>query len=150
MSASFHVHELGTSISPAGLEDMSELNTYLTGQGLPLEEIDHNITHILHNPDQKILVAQRSGKIVGAVTLTLKVSISERIGYIDDLIVHPEHRRKGIARALMDAVLDITDRQKLATVLASGSDRVEARALYEELGYAVSDRDMLIRLAQTK
>lgn len=60
---------------------------------------------------------------------------------LHDLFVSPEHRRKGIAEALIEAV---HARAKTAgaceVVLSTAHDNKTAQALYEKLGYAMDTK----------
>lgn len=56
-------------------------------------------------------------------------------GHVWGVFVHPDHRRRGIARALMDAILAHADKT-VEMVTLSVSRGKPAIALYEALGFA--------------
>lgn len=57
-------------------------------------------------------------------------------GYvIANVAVHPAFRRRGIARHLMQAALDLIARKEQFAILQVDADNAGARALYEELGF---------------
>ena len=60
---------------------------------------------------------------------------------LHDLFVHPEHRRQGIAKALIEAV---HARAKAAgaceVILSTAHDNKNAQALYEKLGYSMDTK----------
>lgn len=77
------------------------------------------------------VTARRGGKLVG---LARALSDGATICYLQDVLVHPAEQRRGIGRALVEAVLDRyrTVRQKVLLT----DDEPGQRAFYESLGYA--------------
>ncbi len=76
--------------------------------------------------ESTILVAEVSGAIVGFG--------GSRGGYISWLFVHPEHRRKGVARSLLANILARIDGPATLNVLR---ENTAARRLYERFGFTV-------------
>lgn len=59
-----------------------------------------------------------------------------RVWLLNDLFVHPDHRRHGIGRLLMDrSIAHARDTGYGRLELATTSDNREARRLYESLGF---------------
>jgi ribosomal protein S18 acetylase RimI-like enzyme len=84
-------------------------------------------------PDGCVIAAVEDGQVIGAVCLR---RLDERTCEMKRLYVPPEHRRKGIAKALVAALLDAArDRGYRAMRLDTGSFMVEAIALYEGFGF---------------
>jgi GNAT superfamily N-acetyltransferase len=85
-------------------------------------------------------LAERKGEIVAGCGLIIS-QLLPRPGAIDGgaqaLIVNvycePEHRRRGLARALMAAMLDWCKRERIAKVILHASH--DGRPLYESLGF---------------
>jgi GNAT superfamily N-acetyltransferase len=85
-------------------------------------------------------LAERQGEIVAGCGLIIS-QLLPRPGAIDGgaqaLIVNvycePEHRRRGLARALMTATLDWCKREQVAKVVLHASQ--DGRQLYESLGF---------------
>jgi GNAT superfamily N-acetyltransferase len=85
-------------------------------------------------------LAERQGEIVAGCGLIIS-QLLPRPGAIDGgaqaLIVNvycePEHRRRGLARALMTATLDWCKRERVAKVVLHASQ--DGRQLYESLGF---------------
>lgn len=75
-----------------------------------------------------------AGRPVGYVLV-----IGEGDTHLAELVVHPDHRREGHGRALVDAVVD---RQAPGTrvTLAVAADNGPARSLYESAGFEPVDR----------
>lgn len=75
--------------------------------------------------------------MVGFVSVTERVHFTgEREGYVGELVVARERRKRGIGRSLMAAAEDWARRRQLTRIsLETGSQNTAARAIYEDLGY---------------
>jgi ribosomal protein S18 acetylase RimI-like enzyme len=79
------------------------------------------------------------GSIVGNVTVHLQRG-SRRGWFISNLAVHPEHRRKGVARRLLLAGLESARSKGAPRIsLEVRADNVSARRLYSSLGFRQVD-----------
>jgi GNAT superfamily N-acetyltransferase len=56
-----------------------------------------------------------------------------RWGYLSNMFVHPDHRNRGVARALLTAIIDAADERGYVRLVLSPSD--EALPLYESGGF---------------
>jgi GNAT superfamily N-acetyltransferase len=75
------------------------------------------------------------GQIVGNVTIS---RLSPQNWLISNVAVHPDYRRRGIARGLMVASVDwIRDRAARWISLEVRRDNVTARSLYQNLGFVL-------------
>jgi ribosomal protein S18 acetylase RimI-like enzyme len=87
-------------------------------------------------------VAQVDGEFVGFATVAT-VPASPRLGcfwQIRDLCVAPGHRRRGIARALLDAIRDAATAASAVRVsLLTEADNEAALRLYAASGYEIVD-----------
>lgn len=82
------------------------------------------------NPSDLRLAVSDAGDVVGYVL----VSRTTDHGVIDEVAVHPSHRRKGLGEALTQwAIRDFGERQITLVVM----DENPARYLYEKLGFVV-------------
>jgi GNAT superfamily N-acetyltransferase len=92
-------------------------------------------------------VAEHGGAVIAGAGVVLR-PLLPRPGHLDggveayvlNVYTDPPHRRRGVARALMDAVLDWCQSQAIARVTLHASD--EGRPLYLTLGFA-STNEML-------
>jgi GNAT superfamily N-acetyltransferase len=74
--------------------------------------------------------AVQEGRIVGSVTTT---PLGNRVAWIGMMLVHPEFRRRGIARALMLRAIELLRNRGFATI---GLDATPlGKPLYEQLGF---------------
>lgn len=82
-------------------------------------------------------VWEESGVVVGNLNLVPFMSQGRRINLISNVAVHPDHRRKGIARALTTAALEKSQKRfASATWLQVRHDNQVAINLYTKMGFA--------------
>ncbi len=91
----------------------------------------------LDNPAVAILLAQGEG---GAVLGYAVLSAVLDEGNLDDIAVHPEHRRQGVADALLGALTDFGREHLSALMLEVRASNAPAVALYEKHGFAAVGR----------
>ena len=92
----------------------------------------------LEQEDAKVFVAELDGQVAGAVSLWFQPRLNWTTpqAWIPDLYVEPAFRRRGAARALLDAcVEEARSRGCHRLVLESGHHRAEAHRLYEQYGF---------------
>ncbi len=78
----------------------------------------------------RIVVARVDGYLVG---LARVISDGATIAYLQDVLVHPDHRRAGIGAALVRAALTPYETVRQKVLLTD--DGAAQRAFYEALGY---------------
>ena len=74
----------------------------------PVEEATRALAQIAADPDERMLVGEVEGRLVAGVHLRrapLSPLHTESVVHTSHLVVHPDHRRRGFARALLDAAL---------------------------------------------
>ncbi len=64
-------------------------------------------------------------------------NLTGRIGYIMNLYVEPAHRRRGLARRLMETILDHLRAEGVGVLALHATEM--GRPLYERLGFAASN-----------
>lgn len=90
-----------------------------------------------------VLVAVEDGRILGSATLELEARTEEgeppvppNEAHLRMLGVHPEARRRGVARMLMDASIDEARRAGKRRLTLNTTQRMQAaQAMYEALGF---------------
>lgn len=78
-----------------------------------------------------VAVARSGGALVG---LARVVSDGATICYLQDVLVHPEHRRHGLGRRLVESVLEPYESVRQKVLLTD--DEPGQRRFYESLGYS--------------
>jgi len=90
---------------------------------------------LVQDPAVTFLVAKVQGRVIGYVG----GMASGARGYIVSMAVEPSARRRGVGRALLDAVSRRLEEQGVATVILHvDTNNAEAIALYRGAGFAVS------------
>lgn len=98
--------------------------------------------------ERRLLVARDGARILGTVQLDLAAMPNQRHrGDVSKLMVHPDGRRQGIARALMARLLEIAveEGRWLLTLDTRSGDAAEP--LYRSLGFQVAGSIPLYALA---
>jgi ribosomal protein S18 acetylase RimI-like enzyme len=74
------------------------------------DDIIGYFARFVDNKDRKAFVAVEGGVIVGYISVLIQEQASywkiKRIGHISGLMVHPDNRRKGIGRKLLQSAVD--------------------------------------------
>ncbi len=97
-----------------------------------------------------VALAECGGVFVGVVTVTTMLYVEwGRLGEIGDLYVTPEHRGRGVARALTHAALDWCRARGCSAasvvVTPDGEQRHTLAKFYGGLGFAATGRTILTR-----
>jgi len=89
----------------------------------------------------RVYVARAGKKVLAMAALHFTVSTAEggKAAWLEDCIVHPDYRRRGIGHALLTYVLDQARAAGATRVtLLTDGDNERAQALYKRLGFAPS------------
>jgi GNAT superfamily N-acetyltransferase len=134
--------EFGTA-SKADVEQLIELLGILFTQEAELspdpEKQRRALELILAEPARaRIYVAREGDAILAMAALHFTTSTAEggKVAWFEDCIVHPEHRRKGIGRALLEFVTGQAKAEgALRVMLLTDGDNAIAQALYRKSGF---------------
>ncbi len=92
----------------------------------------------------RCMVAESEGRVVCSCCLYLLPNLTRGgrpIAFVENVITHPEHRRRGLAFALLREAIDTAWRAGCyKVVLQSNRKRTEAHWLYEKLGFAKDNK----------
>jgi ribosomal protein S18 acetylase RimI-like enzyme len=137
--------ELGTARA-ADLPQLVELLGILFTQEAELspgpEKQRRALEMILADPSRaRIYVAREGDRVIAMAALHFTTSTAEggKVAGLEDCIVHPEHRRKGVGEKLLGYVLEQAKAEgALRVMLLTDGDNVTAQALYRKLGFKPS------------
>ena len=117
---------------------------WLSCAGMGLNDLDDSkegIARFLQRNPQTCLVAVENQMIIGAIL----VGSDGRRAYIYHTAVHPNYRRRGIARQLVETVLTSLDDLKIHKVaLVVFKRNTEGNQFWEKLGFSVRE-DLIYR-----
>ena len=124
-------------------EDFGELARLLGYLGLgsadpPVADRDA-FQRTLADQRRMVLVAARDRRLVGTLDLIVVDNVTHAgapWAAIENVVVDPVERRRGIARAMLDAALELARGVGCYKVqLLSDAQRSEAHAMYEQVGF---------------
>jgi len=123
------------------LKDEKEIKKLL--KQLTSSKINFNIKLILKDNNCNCLVIEDEGRVIGFGSLVLGiVPCRGYLAKIEDVVVDEKYRGKGLGKKLMQELIKIAKKKKIKNVnLTSHPKRVEARKLYESLGFKLLETD---------
>jgi GNAT superfamily N-acetyltransferase len=100
------------------------------------EDFARRLGEAVEAGDLEVLAARAEGRVVGVAVLAYRLSISAAAPFasIEDLYVEPGARRRGVGRALLEAVAERCAARGVSYVEAQVEDE-EAAEFYGDLGY---------------
>ncbi|MFH8726277.1 GNAT family N-acetyltransferase [Streptomyces termitum] len=94
------------------------------------------------DPNQRLVVAERDGKVVGTLQLTIVPGLSRRgatRSIIEGVRIHSEERGSGLGTLLVEWAVEESRRLECTLVqLTSDATRTDAHRFYERLGFEAS------------
>jgi ribosomal protein S18 acetylase RimI-like enzyme len=89
----------------------------------------------------RLFVLTRGSKILGMVSLLFTISTAEggKAAWLEDLVVRPDQRDRGLGTRLLRAAVDWARKEGLTRItLLADADNARARRLYQRHGFAAS------------
>ncbi|MGX1271100.1 N-acetyltransferase family protein [Streptomyces phaeoluteigriseus] len=100
------------------------------------------LERISTDPNQRLVVAVREGRVVGTLQLTIVPGLSRRgasRSIIEGVRIHADERGSGLGTRFIEWAIDESRRENCRLVqLTSDSTRTDARRFYERLGFEAS------------
>lgn len=128
-------------VEPARGAELAEplrlLEEFLRGGEPVPESFARRLREAVDRGDLEVLAARAEGRVVGVAVLAYRLSVSAAglFASVEDLYVEPDARRRGVGRALLEAVGERCAARGVSYVEAQVEDE-EAAAFYAALGYA--------------
>jgi len=117
---------------------------WLSCKGMGLNNLDdsrNGIERFLKRNPETCFVAENSGEVIGVII----AGNDGRRGYIYNIAVNPEYRRKGIAKALVNSALKaLRDLGINKTALVVFERNADGNAFWESIGFTSRD-DLVYR-----
>ena len=85
---------------------LSLASSFATSFTVDVQRFGSQLDAILLDPASVLSVAMTGGEVVGYVAASLHPTLYANgpVGWIEELMVHPAHRRRGVGRLLVSAV----------------------------------------------
>jgi len=109
------------------------------------------LRRLLREPELGLVVVARQGDAgpvagYGIATFGYDLEFAGRDAFVTELFVSEPHRRKGLGRGVLAALVELLRaRDTRAVHLMVNPDNERARSLYARLGFVVSPRIMMTR-----
>jgi ribosomal protein S18 acetylase RimI-like enzyme len=143
-------------IRPANSDDLDAiLNLYgelEKGNRLALSAADFIFKKLGRYPNYKIYVAVIEGKTIGTFSLLIMDNLAHMgmpSGIVENVVVHSEWRRRGIARQMMAFAMELSRKARCyKLVLSSDLNREVAHRFYEAIGFERHGYSYMVRWDQ--
>ncbi|MEU0278232.1 GNAT family N-acetyltransferase [Streptomyces sp. NPDC088147] len=138
------------NIRPAAPDDIPAIVAMLADDplGAQRESLDDLTPYteayerLARDPNQHVVVAERDGRVIGTLQLTIIPGLSRRgatRSIIEAVRVHADERGSGLGTRFIEWAVDESRRQGCQLVqLTSDASRTDAHRFYERLGFTAS------------
>ncbi|MBV2354813.1 GNAT family N-acetyltransferase [Streptomyces sp. J2-1] len=140
----------GLRIRPATVDDLPAIVALLADDPLgatrespdDLTPYTAALARLTADPNQRLVVAERAGRVVGTLQLTIIPGLSRKgstRSVVEGVRVHTEERGSGLGTRLIEWAVAESRRADCQLVqLTSDNTRVDAHRFYERLGFSAS------------
>jgi N-acetylglutamate synthase-like GNAT family acetyltransferase len=129
------------------LKDKDERELLELFKQLTTHEIKFSAEACISDSTLRCLVVEENGRVVGFGALAIyRVPTKGLVGRVEDIVVDQKLRKRGFGRELVTRLLQLAKHNHVQSVsLTSSPHRVEARKLYESLGFKMKDTGVFER-----
>lgn len=105
------------------------------------KKIKLNVKSLVKDKNIHCLILEHRDGIIGFGSLVLhQVPTKGRVARIEDVVIHEKYRGKGYGRKITENLIIIAKKKKIKLInLNSNPRRIEARKLYESIGFKLVD-----------
>ena len=140
-------------------EDISQIEVLDSLSSSPTRDIHRDMEKYFGSVDPSthertlIFLGEVAGVVAAKAELMLPpqgmLDTTPSFGYVKRVVVHPDFRKQGLARQLMQHIITFahTEQQINAIDLHVWEDNVAAVRLYESLGFELQHRELFFRLS---
>ena len=135
----------GALLRDAGPEDADDLlrlwASVGNGENSPRarEDAEQSLANLAADPDARMVLAETEGSVVGAIHLSrgpISPLVLEPAVHTSFLVVLPEHRRHGVAHALLEAAVTWAEEKDIGQVTAITDGNRDTNRFFARLGLA--------------
>ena len=140
-------------VRQATIHDIPAIEALDQASASPLRNIHQDLQKYFGSLDPSmheqnlIFLAEIAAAAVGKAELVLAAAaLPSQVGYIKRVVIHPDYRKHGIARRLMQALIAFANEQNLSFLdLHVFEQNLPAIRLYESLGFKEEHREIYYR-----
>jgi len=123
------------------LKDLNALLLQLSSRGY--QATPKQLKSTLKNKNAYLICLYDGKKIMGTVTLIVIHQITGYKGYIEDVVVDEEYRRRGFGKKLILHIISLAKKMSIESLeLKSENYRVVANILYKKLGFIIKEANV--------
>lgn len=129
-------------LTSSDLDDLLRLYKHLhpEDEPLPARPVVEAVWHdMLALPGHHLLGARRGGELVGSCAIQVVPNLTRGArpyGLIENVVVHPDHRRRGMGARLLEHALDLAwDAGCYKVMLQTGTQNAYTRDFYSRVGF---------------
>ncbi|HME45797.1 MAG TPA: GNAT family N-acetyltransferase [Syntrophorhabdales bacterium] len=108
-----------------------------------LEAQSKGLAMIVNNPDAGFVLVYEDGGIIQGMVLilfTVSTALGKRVAILEDMIVTPDFRAKGVGTSLVERALELAlDKGCGRVTLLTDHDNEAAHKIYRKCGFTKSD-----------
>ncbi len=123
--------------------ELGKLMPYLDGRKTS-SPVDQDILQdIISSPFHDLFIAKSADHIVGTATISLLLGpCAGRVAFLEDFVVHPKLRGKGVANSLWISIIEWSKVQKATKLeFTSNPTRIAAHKFYQKHGATIRETD---------
>ncbi len=133
------------------LDELLKLYLFLHEDSVPEfnDHLEKTWDQIIEDPNHHLIVNEVGGQIVSSCVCVVIPNLTRAVrpyAFIENVVTHADHRRKGYAGECLDFARKIAERENCyKMMLLTGSKKPETLHFYEKAGYNSSDKTAFIQ-----
>ena len=110
---------------------------------LPDNFIKKRFKELISSKDAFLLLAERDKTIEGYLAASLIKGVTQKTGYVDDIFVLKEFRKKGVGSLLIKEFMTILKKNKFKKIrLGTYIDNKNALRMYKNMGFKITHYEL--------
>lgn len=145
------IYKLDSKINPENylVKSVNELLGHLSPNNYMVDK--KRFRDLLNNRLLDIYLLEADGKIVGMGSLHYFDTLVKKSVWIEDVVVHPEHRRKGYGKKIIKHMINQAEKKGAKHIdLSSRNNRAESHKFYQKLKFEKRDTSVYRRKLKKK
>lgn len=116
------------------IQSINDLIKFLTIKKVIIDQ--SRLKELLGNPFLEMYLLEIEGQIIGMGSIHYVETIVKKAAWIEDIVVHPEHRGKGFGKKIIKHIISEAKKKGVKHVdLTSRHKRVGAHKFYQKLNF---------------